>query len=68
MRFALLPEPNTNETNNYVRPDANVIDNADRVIPVDEDEVRLSRVVRVSSGNARQRGWPTSISPTPRMP
>ena len=29
--FGLLPEPNTNETNNYVRPDANVIDNADRV-------------------------------------
>jgi hypothetical protein len=29
--FALLPEPNTNETNNYVRPDANVVDNADRV-------------------------------------
>ena len=29
--FALLPEPNTNETNNYVRPDANVIDNADRI-------------------------------------
>jgi hypothetical protein len=29
--FALLPEPNTNETNDYVRPDANVIDNADRV-------------------------------------
>jgi len=30
-------------------------DNADRVIPVDEDEVRISRVVRVASGNARQR-------------
>jgi hypothetical protein len=29
--FGLLPEPNTNESNNYVRPDANVIDNADRV-------------------------------------
>jgi hypothetical protein len=29
--FALLPEPNTNETNNYVRPDANITDNADRV-------------------------------------
>jgi hypothetical protein len=29
--FDLLPEPNTNDTNNYVRPDANVIDNADRV-------------------------------------
>jgi hypothetical protein len=29
--FGLLPEPNTNETNNYVRPDADVIDNADRV-------------------------------------
>jgi chromosome segregation protein len=30
-------------------------DNSDRVIPVDEDEVRLSRVVRLASGNARQR-------------
>ena len=29
--FALLPEPNTNDTNNYVRPDANVIDDADRL-------------------------------------
>ncbi len=29
--FSLLPEPNTNDTDNYVRPDANVIDNADRV-------------------------------------
>ncbi|HSD30198.1 MAG TPA: TonB-dependent receptor, partial [Vicinamibacteria bacterium] len=29
--FDLLPEPNTNEANNYVRPDANIIDNADRV-------------------------------------
>ena len=29
--FALLPEPNTNETNNYVRPDANVTDDSDRV-------------------------------------
>jgi len=29
--FALLPEPNTNDTNNYVRPDANVLDNADRI-------------------------------------
>ncbi len=29
--FGLLPEPNTNETNNYVRPDANVIDNVDRL-------------------------------------
>ena len=29
--FALLPEPNTNETNNYVRPDADVIDDADRL-------------------------------------
>jgi chromosome segregation protein len=30
-------------------------DNTDRVIPVDEDEVRISRVVRLASGNARQR-------------
>lgn len=29
--FALLPEPNTNDTNNYVRPDANVVDNVDRL-------------------------------------
>jgi len=29
--FGLLPEPNTNDTNNYVRPDANILDNADRV-------------------------------------
>jgi hypothetical protein len=29
--FDLLPAPNTDDTNNYVRPDANVIDNADRV-------------------------------------
>jgi len=30
-------------------------DNTDRVIPVDDDEVRISRVVRLASGNARQR-------------
>src|SRR5262245_23188456 len=29
--FALLPAPNTNETNNYVRPDANITDDADRI-------------------------------------
>ena len=29
--FGLLPAPNTNETNNYVRPDANITDNADRM-------------------------------------
>jgi TonB-dependent Receptor Plug Domain len=29
--FGLLPAPNTNETNNYVRPDANITDDADRM-------------------------------------
>ena len=41
-------------------------DNSDRVIPVDEDEVRISRVVRLASPSARQRKeLPLSASAAP---